>query len=209
MLFRRKILGFIELNMMAALQHIGLRMPAEGREDQLIRADGTTAENRHAREVAERLVAEQIADGATGRAVQDQAETSVLRRVVRQDDHRAVKVRIQQPRMGNEQAARESGWRVVRIAHSTMIRGKCRVSSACGAGQSHQNDALVLWMGAQVQDGRRLRRAQRPTSNSQLPTPNSQSKQRFAFRCRHFDILHFSFFIPPLGVGRWALDVGR
>ena len=45
------------------------------------------------------------------------------------------------------------------------------------------------------------------TPNIERPTPNSQSKQRFAFGVQHFVILHFLFFLPPLGVGRWMLGV--
>ena len=77
----------------------------------------------------------------------------------------------------------------------------CRSGYIAPAGQSHQNTA---WF----RGGKPRRWEETPaagsTPNVQLPTPNSQSKQRCACKVRHS-----AFGIPPLGVRRWMLGVGR
>ena len=130
-LFCGEAFRFVERDVVPAFEDVRPRVPAERREDELIGADGPSIEHRHTRELAERLVPEQIADDAAGRPVENEPEAAVLLRMVGQNDHGVAEVRVRQTGVRDEKAPRESGSRVFGIAHSLMIRSGRPVSSAC------------------------------------------------------------------------------
>ena len=100
---------FVQRDVMAALEKLRRRMPAERGENELLVLHRASVQNGNPREGAEQFVGDQIPDELASGAVENQPETAFLSAVIRQNEHRPAEIRLDESRMGDEQAAREAG----------------------------------------------------------------------------------------------------
>lgn len=130
-----ELLGFLERNVVAALEDVRLRMPAEGGEEQLIGLHGAPLQHRHTRKLAERLVLQEVAHEFASGTVEDQAKAAVFHMMIREHDDRPMKVRIHHARVGHEKTAGQGGSNN-RFTHSVTIAWSAAWGKQAGSRES-------------------------------------------------------------------------
>jgi hypothetical protein len=122
----RELLGFLQGNVVTALQDARLRVPPKSGEEQLIGLDRSALQHGHAGELAERLVLQEIAHELAGGPIEDQAEAAIFHIVIREHDDSPMKVRVHHAGVSYEKTARQSGSNN-RFTHSdTIARASAR-----------------------------------------------------------------------------------
>ena len=94
--------------MMPALEEIRLRMPAKGRQQELVFLYRSTSQHRDPRELAQRFVAQQVTNQFSRRPIENQAEAPFFHAVIRKHNHCVMEIRVHHTRVSDQKTPRKA-----------------------------------------------------------------------------------------------------